>query len=439
MKNTKITTVARNTIVALVAIVMAGLITTTGPHGSARAADNNDGTNSGAPPVRVEVVKPQRRPLTKTLRIPATLLPGEAADLYAKTSGYVATIVVDIGSRVGKGDALVTIDVPEMLDELNQARAVREAKRAKVGALEAKVAQAHSMIATARAEVRRSTAHRELWTITVNRKKELLEAQAIPDQDFDEARSRLAMAEAEVQNAEATVASTKAQKRAVEADVAVARSQVAVEEANVARLNTLMKYATIRAPFDGIITERMVDPGAFVRSAADGAAFALLTIANISYIRLVLEIPEIDAPYVRIGTEVEIDVKALKDKRVKATVTRTAVALKADTRTMRVEVDLDNPTGRLAPGMYAQVSVRLEFKAEAMVIPSKAIRVRDKKQSVLVVEGAVAQTKPVTIGYDDGIWAEITGGLSGNERIIIAAGGTIGPGAPVRAVSRDGS
>lgn len=433
-------TIAGCVIVALVSLAVVGRILSTDDGGQARAAADDDASGRPAtPPVRVVVVKAEQRPLTRVLRMPATLQAGESADLYAKTSGYVSTIVVDIGSRVKKGDALATIDVPEMLDELHQAQAVREAKRANVGALEAKVAQADSMIAIARAEVRRSAAQRELWTITVSRKKELLDAQAIPDQNFDEARSRLAMAEAEVQNAEATVASAKAHKRAVEADVAVARSQIAVEEARVARLNTLLKYATIRAPFDGVITDRHVDPGAFVRSAAEGTGRSLLTIANVSYIRLVLEIPEVDTPFVRVGTDVTIDVKALNDDPITATITRSAMALKANTRTMRVEVDLDNRSGRLAPGMYAQVELKLESKAQAMLIPSKAIRVRGKKISVLVAQNGIAQAKPVTIGYDDGIWAEVVTGLNGDEEIIISASGAIAPGAPVHAVALDES
>ena len=195
-----------------------------------------------------------------------------------------------------------------------------------------------------------------------------------------------------------------------------------------------MKYATIRAPFDGVITDRHVDPGAFVRSAAEGAGRSLLMIANVSYIRLVLQIPEVDTPYVRVGTDVTIDVKALNDDPITATVTRSAVALKANTRTMRVEVDLDNRSGRLAPGMYAQVEVKLESKVQAMLIPSNAIRVRGKKISVLVAQNGIAQAKPITLGYDDGIWAEVVTGLSGDEEIIISASSAIAPGAPVHAI-----
>jgi RND family efflux transporter MFP subunit len=220
---------------------------------------------------------------------------------------------------------------------------------------------------------------------------------------------------------------TKAQ-----ADVRVAESEVAVAQATIGRIETLMAYATITAPFEGVITERLVDPGSFVRSAADGATTPLLTISKMDRLRLALEIPESDTPFVGIGTEVLVDVKAVGGGPVQALVARTARALKADTRTMRAEVDLDNRDGRLAPGMYAQVVVKLEIKKQAMVIPSRAIRVRGRALSVLVADAGVARAKPVELGYDDGIRAEILGGLDGSEQIIVSANNALAPGAAVK-------
>jgi RND family efflux transporter MFP subunit len=426
--------------IGIITVVMVMRMTGSGWSGEARAASATGAEETAAvEPVRVEVTQPVRRALSRLLRMPATLAPGETADLFAKTSGYVATIAVDIGSPVEKGEQLLTIDVPEMTDELHQAQAVLAARRAKVEALAAKAVQAESMTATARAEVQRYTAEHDLWKITLQRKRQLLEERAIPLQDFDEAKSRLAVVEAQVRIAKARVGSAEAEKQAVDADVSVARSEVAVAEARVARLETLMQYRTIRAPFDGVITDRFVDPGAFVRSAADGITTPLLTIANTSYIRLVLEIPESDTPFVVVGTEVEVDVKALGGNVVTAFVTRTAMALKTSTRTMRVEVDLDNKDGRFAPGMYAQVAVKLESKEQALIIPSKAIRVRGRDVSVLVADGTVVKSLPVEIGYDDGIWAEVISGLSGDEQIIVSATSAVAPGAPVKAVSVEAS
>ena len=104
---------------------------------------------------------------------------------------------------------------------------------------------------------------------------------------------------------------------------------------------------------------------------------------------------------------------------------------------MRVEVDLDNPDNRLSPGMYAQVDVVLESKKQAMLIPSKAIRVRGRDISVLVAEGSVARNRPVVIGYDDGIWAEVLQGLRGDERVIVSSGAAVVDGTRVLAVSSD--
>lgn len=417
-------------LVSLSVVTMMWIFVSTGdPSGLVQAEDR-----AKAPATLVQVSQPVTRALTRTLRIPATLQAIEAADLYAKTSGYVSSVAVDIGSRVKKGDALLSIDVPEMADELRQAEAVFKAKQAKVRALEAKGLQAESMVAIARAEVQRYAAEYKLQKLTTDRRATLIKENAISQQDFDEVTSRLAIAEAQVKIAEAKVAGADAEKQAADASAAVARSEVAVEEARLARLRTLMGYVTIRAPFTGVITERMVDPGAFVRSAAEGTTGSLLRIADFSRIRLVLQIPEVDAPFIKIGTEVEIVIKALGSEPIRAAIARTAVALKASTRTMRVEVDLDNSSGRLAPGMYAQVSVTLETKSHAMLVPSKAIRVRGRELSVWVAEGGVVKALPIKAGYDDGIWAEVLEGLSGSEQIILSATSKVSPGASVQTV-----
>lgn len=399
-----------------------------------RAPDPARAPTENAEPVRVEVAKPQRRVLNQVLQIPATFEPGESAELYAKTSGYVKELGVDIGSKVKKDDDLLQIDVPEMEDELRQVEAVVAARKASILALRAKVQQANSRITTAQAEVQRREAELSLGRITAERKKQLFDEKAIPEQDLDDAKSRLAVMQAEVQIAQANVQAAEAEKAAVEADVSVAQSQVAVEEANLKRLRTLMSYATIRAPFDGVITERLVDPGAFVRSAAEGATTPVLTIARVDYVRLVLNIPESDVSRVSVGTQIEVRCDQLGPEALKATVTRTAMALREKTRTMRVEADIDNSDGRLIPGLYAQTSVLLESEAQAMMIPSKAVRVRGTDITVLVADGAVARATPITLGYDDGIWAEIKNGLSGNEQVIVSASRVVAPGAPVEAI-----
>ena len=403
--------------------------------GQAFAAEDSAASGQTAtPPIRVETIRASRQALTRTLRMPATLVPYESADLYAKTSGYVETVNVDIGSRVKRGDPLLTIDVPEMMDDLNQAQAVLSAKQAKVRALESKVTQAEAMIVTARAEVGRYVAEEALARLTHERQEALRRENAISAQVFDEVQSRVAVAEAQLTIAKAKISGATAQKQADEADVAAAQADVAVERAGIARIETLMKYATIRAPFEGVITSRNVDPGAFVRSAAEGMTTPLLSIAKVDRLRLVLEIPESDTTSVTVGTALEIVVKAVGAAPMQATIARTAGALKATTRTMRVEADLDNADGRLAPGMYAIVVVTLQTQAAALMIPARAIRQRGRESAVLVIRDGVARSVPIQIGYDDGIDVEVVKGLQGDEQIIVAAPSIVAPGTPVEPV-----
>jgi len=403
--------------------------------GEAQARVNGQDSDGEAKAIAVEVVKPARRTITRDLKIPASLRADELVDLFAKTSGYVGKIDVDIGSRVAKGDVLVELSVPEMADELHQAEALLEAKQAKVRALKAKSSQAQRMVETARAEVQRYAAERDLTMLTFKRNQQLHEGNAIPQQRLDEARSAMAVSQAQWQIAQAKVAGTQAEKQAVDADGEVAVADVQLANAQMARLKTLMEYAVIKAPFAGVITQRHVDHGAFVRSAAEGTTTPLLRIAKTDRIRLLVDIPEVDVRYVHVGTQVEIDVKALDEPAFSGAVARTADALNPETRTMRVEVDLDNSDGKLKAGMYAETVVKLESIKSAMVIPSKAIRVVGKQTVVLVASDGLAESKPIKIGYDDGIWAEILSGLDGQESVITSTGGSVSAGVAVSPVA----
>jgi RND family efflux transporter MFP subunit len=393
-------------------------------------------TDGGA--ITVEVQTPDNRTLNRLLRMPATLRADEQVDLYAKTSGYVSSVKVDIGSRVRQGDVLIEIAVPEMHDELRQAQATLAAKRARLESAKAKAMQAELMIEASLAEQNRYATELQLKQVTYDRIAELHEEKAVTDQDYDEAKSELATADAHLKVAEARVAGARGDKQAADAEISVADADIAVAEASVARFQTLMEYAIIRAPLDGVITDRLVDHGAFVRSAAESATTPLLTIAKDDRIRLTLQIPESDAPFVRIGTPVDVHVKTL-DRHVQATVSRIASALAPETRTMQAEVDLDNAGHQFAPGMYAHAAVQLVSTAGAMLIPSKAIRVHGDEVFVLVADNGVAHSRPVGIGYDDGEWAQIVSGLTGNESVIVTTRGTVVPGAAIRAVQAQSS
>jgi RND family efflux transporter MFP subunit len=440
MTRSRSTTIVGSLIAAVVAVsAVAYILTVDRPAlAQTKAGAGADATPSGraaseqpSRPVAVETATPDRRTLVRELALPASLEAYESADLYAKTSGYIAEVKVDIGSRVRAGDLLVRINVPEMADELRQAEATLAAKGANLEALKAKAARAALMVETAAAEEVAREAEAELHKITATRKEELFNGRAIPQQEYDEARIKLSIAKAQVNVAKAKRAGAAGDQRAAEADANVAESEVAVAEAAIARLKTLMEYASITAPFDGVITKRQTDPGDFVRSAAQGATMPLFVLANIDRLRIVLDVPESDCRFVKDGTPLEVRLAAHDAKPLALTVSRSAHALNPSTRTMRAEADLPNADYALAPGMFAHVSIKLETKQAALLVPSKAVRVHGRDVFVLVADGGVARSVPVQVGYDDGEWTEIVSGLSGAEYVITAARGVLAAGMPV--------
>ncbi len=422
--------------VAAIALIPAGCSDTSSPAGSqgvlASASRETAAVNV------VSVTRPVTRSLSRDLEIPATLIAHEKADLYAKVSGYVAAVKVDIGDAVKAGDPLVELDIPEMAEELRQAEALLTARQAKVRALRAQATAARLGVDSAEAQLNRARSEMQLERSTRARMEELFEAEVIPEQQVDEARSEAAVTEAVLQIAEADVARAEGDIAAADANVAVGLAEVAVAEARIAHLQALMEYAVLRAPYDGVITRRFIDPGAFVRSAANGATMPLLAIASRGRIRLAMDVPEPAAPNVRQGTKVQVTIPALGADALSLAVSRTAWSLNPDTRTMRVEVDLDDRDGTLQPGMYARALIRIEAEA-ALTVPSSAIRVREGQTYLLVVRDGLAAETPVTVGYDDGIRAAILDGLAGDELVITSATSAVAPGVSVKPVLDDDS
>jgi multidrug resistance efflux pump len=280
------------------------------------------------------------------LVLPAMIVPDEQVEVYAKTSGYVSEITVDIGSRVRRGQTIIQLSVPELTDDLHHAEATLATKSAKAN-------EAALLVDSAKSDEQRYVAEHELAEITLKRKTELFEGKAIPPQEFDVAKSGADLARAQVAVSRAKIA-------AAEGALQAARSDVVMAESDLARVKTLIDYTYVKSPFDGVVTHRGVDHGTFVRSAAQGGGAPLLTIDKTDVVRVVVDVPEADAPRVHVGTPVSIELRSAGGLPIDATITRSAQAIRADTRTMRTEIDLQNADGKLVPGIYAKVAIRLE-------------------------------------------------------------------------------
>lgn len=355
--------------VAALLVSGVGQAACTAPHA------NQDKTPSSA--IAVTVVRPERRTLTRTLKAPGTLEAIEVATLYAKIAGYLSRIEVDRGDRVRRGQVLAEISVPEMASE-------------------------HDVAA---AQLRHAEANLDLQRITADRLTEIRRAEpgAVIQQQVDEALAR-------VQMEEATVSRLRAE---------------------LARLKTLMGYSTIRAPFDGIVTDRFVDAGAMIQLATTSAQAPIVTVMNMDTVRVFVDVPEPDVPFVTRGTPARLSHDALPGEGFRGTVTRYSTALDPRTRTMKTEIDLPNSDHRLRPGMYGIVTIELERREKALTVPATTLLV-DKEATYVftVVDGRATRTL-VTIGYNDGIVVEILDGLEDGARVVESGKGLCGDGSPV--------
>ena len=351
------------------------------------------GLHPAAAEEEATVVVGQARPSAiHTVELPGSFEPYEDAFLYAKVTGYVAKVKVDIGDRVAAGAALVELEIPEMEPALGRA--------------EADVLAAEAALEQVDAQIRRDG-------ITYQRLAELQaqEPLAVTQQDVD-------MAAADLQVAEASARSAKA--------------EISVAEAKLMELEALMAYAVIRAPFDGVVAQRLVAPGALVVAGADGGD-PVMEVAREDRLRLVLAVPESIVSQTRPGIHTQITVDAVPGRIFEAKISRCAGPLSPDTRTMRAEIDMDYQQGLLRPGMYA--TVRLEFGGGPgnLSVPASLVRHdADGEAFVWTVEdGKVAKTL-IEIARDDGASAVIQAGLGPRTSIVLEGPNDLQEGQPVR-------
>jgi RND family efflux transporter MFP subunit len=328
--------------------------------------------------IEVATTRPERRDLARESQLPVELWPWQRVSLVAKVTGYVEKVPVDRGSVVKEGELLATVSVPELEDE-------RRKKLADVKVIEAEIASAK--------------ANHALQQVTAKRFENLVAENAVSVQELDEARAREAVAEAAIAEGESKLAAARESLKTTE---------------------TWLSYATIGAPFSGIVTERFVHPGAFV-SAAERTA--LFTVLDATTIRAVVDVPEAEAPRIAPGkTAVRVAIPEL-GKTWRAPVSRSAASLDPKTRTLRIEIDLPNAGGELLPGMYGNASLALEVHPDVLAVPSSAIaRTASESFAFVVRDGKVLRTA-VALGLGDGKFVEVRSGLTSDDLVAAQARG----------------
>jgi membrane fusion protein (multidrug efflux system) len=281
-----------------------------------------------------------------------------------------------------------------------------------------------------------------LKTITVDKGDFVKQGQLLAELEAPEMLADRAKYEAEVEAAEAdyqriSEARKKAPDLVIPQTVDNAKAKYHVAKANLERLETLLGYAKITAPFAGVVTRRWVDPGAFIPAATSSSAAqnaAVLTIMDSSQVRVQVAIPETEAPFVKNGVAVQVTVGELRGRIFDGTVTRYAHALDEATKTMLTEIEIPNPDGELIPGMYASVRLVVERKPDALLVPAESLVIEKNKTSVFTVAANKAKKVAVKTGFNDGISAEIVDGLRADDAVVLVGKQTLTDGQPVNAV-----
>lgn len=391
-------------VVAIALVAFCGGCADSGPTANAQGSDRNT-----ADAAEVEVAAPSRRDVSRRVELPASIEAFQQSTLYSRVSGYLSSIDVDIGDRVSDGQMLAKIDVPELEDEYRE--------------LEARLAVNQAKRRGAEAELESARAESSLQEVTFRRIESVREQEpdVMPHQTVDEARAKHESARAAVTVAESRIDQIDKDQKHV--------------EASMNRLRTLIDFAEVRAPFGGVVTERFVDPGLLLQAGTSSRAVQrIVTVADMDRVRVFLDVPESEVPFVQVGDPVTMTVDAMPGKQFKGKVTRFARVLDPATRTMKTEIVMPNPDWTLRPGMYGRATLFLDARSGAVSIPAEALRVDGAGTFVYsVVDGRLKRIN-VEADIADGTVVEITSGLSGNELIVVAAKGPITDGSPVNTV-----
>lgn len=349
---------------------------------------------------RVEVMQVGRSTRQSQLELPGNIQPTMEAPILARANGYIAKRLVDIGDRVRAGQEVAEIDAPELQQQVMQAKAT--------------VQQTQAAIELAQANLLQGKADTELARITAQRSGNLQVKGVVSKQEDDQNQAQYKAKLANIQ--------------ALEKAILVQNSNMAAAQANEQRLDNMQSYRIVRAPFDGVITQRNVDTGALVNAGST----LLYRIAQTATLRTYVNVPQTYADSIRPGETATLTVPNLPGWRFNGTVARTSNSLDASSRTLLVEVHVPNPENLLLPGMYARVEFSSARLQPPLLIPSEALMVRAEGAQVAIVgPDHGIHLQKVEVGRDYGDRLEILGGLTEGATVVLNPSDTVQEGQKV--------
>ena len=347
-------------VIVVIAIVVAGVV----PRLRAKAALRVE-TNSLAVP-EVQVIQPKRGSTAQEIILPGNIQAFIDAPIYARTNGYLRSWTSDIGARVKKGQLLAEIETPEVDQQLLQARA----------------------------DLNTAQANENLSQITFNRFEGLKNTDSVSTQDVDNAAG----------------------------DYAAKKAIVDSARSNVNRLEDLQSFEKIYAPFDGVITARNTDVGQLIDSGSSGGvAKELFHIAAIRTLRVYINVPQQYSVAAKPGIVADLSLAQFPGRTFQGKLVRTANAIDLATRTLLVEVDVDNATGELLPGAFAEVHLKLPTEIPSYILPVNALIFRAQGLQIATVDnGNRAKLVTIVLGRDFGATVEVVSGLSDADKVIVS-------------------
>ena len=311
----------------------------------------------------VNVTYPRVSTMSSEIALPGNTQAFIDTPIYSRTNGYLKKWYFDIGARVRKGQLMAEIETPEVDQQLQ----------------------------VAEADLKSAQANLDLANTTSQRYQNLLKTNSVSKQETDVAMSDAA-----------------AKKAAVDASMA-----------SVRRLQQLQSFEKVYAPFDGIVTARNTDIGALIAGGANSIPKELFHMAAIGQIRVYVAVPEVYSPSIRTGDKATLTLDEYPGRQFIGTIARNSSAIDPASRTLNVEVDIDNKSGELLPGSYVFVHFKVPEHAKSLLLPSNTLLFRAEGLRVGVVHDNVVQLVPITIGHDYGATVEIESGLQPGDAVIL--------------------
>jgi RND family efflux transporter MFP subunit len=363
----------------IVALIVAGVVVfgVKARHGSEQTLEKE--TAVAAIP-SVNVVYPTPSSLSAEIALPGNTQAFTDAPIYSRTSGYLKSWYFDIGAHVKKGQLMAIIETPEVDQQLQ----------------------------VAQADLKSAQANLDLANTTSARYQNLLKTNSVSKQETDVAMS----------------------------DAAAKQAAVDASMANVRRLEQLQSFEKVYAPFDGIVTARNTDIGRLISAGQNTTPQELFHLAAIGKIRVYVAVPEAYSSAIKDGGKAALTLDEYPGRSFEGTIARNSNAIDQSTRTLNVEVDVDNPKGELLPGAYVFVHFKVPDHVAALMVPSNTLLFRAQGLQVGVVRNGRVQLVPVKIGKDAGATVEIASGLTANDAVILDPSDSLASGQQVEIANR---